>query len=204
LLLALVALTGCGGSSAKPVAEPASAAASASCPQAWKAGWQRLANEARAPVYCPTWMPSPLDGHIGGRYADARVVDKDHSYLVSFVWVETDAGGVTGEVHVNFRGYPGRLAIPVCEDTLTVNGKTVHPKLPCFADPKGTRRFGGIRPTLYTANQGIDQWHLLYAWRHSGSLYTLSEHVTPPYSYKQVQHNLDRMIRGLVVVDPAA
>jgi hypothetical protein len=203
LLLSGVAFAGCGGSSTKPAAAPASAA-TAGCPHAWKAGWQRLANEVGAPVYCPTWMPRPLDGQIGGPYADARSVDKDRSYLVSFVWVEHDAGGVTGEVHVNFRGYPGRTAIPTCEDTLTVNGRTVHPKLPCFADPKGTRPIAGIRPTLYTANQGIDQWHLLYAWRNDGSLYTLSQHVTPPYSYKQVQHNLERMTRGLVLVDPSS
>jgi hypothetical protein len=204
VLLAGVVLTGCGGNSTTPSGGPASAAATASCPQAWKAGWQRLANQVGAPVYCPTWMPRPLDGHIGAQYADARIVDKDHSYLVSFVSVEHDAGGVTGEVHVNFRGYPGRTAIPMCEDTLTVNGKTVHPKLRCFADPKEKRRIGGFTATLYTANQGIDQWHLLYAWRHKGSLYTLSEHVAPPYSYKQVKQNLDRMARGLVVVDPAS
>jgi hypothetical protein len=203
VLLAGVVLTGCGGNSTTP-AGPASAAASSSCPQAWKGGWQRLANQVGAPVYCPTWMPKPLDGHIGAQYADARIVDKDHSYLVSFVSVEHDAGGITGEVHVNFRGYPGRTAIPMCEDTLTVNGKTVHPKLRCFADPKERRQLAGISATLYTANQGIDQWHLLYAWRHKGSLYTLSEHVAPPYSYKQVQQNLERMTRGLVVVDPAS
>src|SRR5439155_11641543 len=151
------------------------------CPHPWKAGWQRLADEVGAPVYCPTWMPSQLDGHIGGPYTDVRSVGKsDHSYLVSFVWVDHDVGGVTGEVHVNCRGYPGRIAIPTCRDTVTVNGKTLHPKLPCFADPRGTRRIAGLKATLYTVNQGIDQWHLLYAWRHAGSLYTLSEHVVPP------------------------
>jgi hypothetical protein len=199
--LLLLALAGCGGSSRTA---SNGAAAAASCPQASKAGWQQLADEIGAPVYCPTWMPSPLNGHIGGRYADGRFADKDRSYLISFVWVDHDVGGVTGEVHVNFRGYPGRTAIPTCEDTLTVKAKTFHPKLPCFADPRGTRRLGGITATLYTVNQGIDQWHLLYAWRRNGSLYTLSEHVAPPYSYKQVVQNLDRMARGLVVVDPSS
>jgi hypothetical protein len=191
---------GCGGEAQKTVAR---AAVSAACPQAWKAGWQRIANEAGAPVYCPTWMPRPLDAKIGGPYTDVTGVDKhDRSYLVSFVWVEHDLGGVSGEVHVNFRGYPGRAAIPTCEDTVTANGKTLHPKLPCFSDPKGTRRLAGLRPTLYTVNQGIDQWHLLYAWRHRGTLYTVSQHVTPPYSYNQVIRNLDRMTRGLVEVAP--
>jgi hypothetical protein len=196
-------LTGCGGNSTTPSAGPASAAAKASCPQAWKAGWQRLANQVGAPVYCPTWMPRPLDGHIGAQYADARIVDKDHSYLVSFVSVEHDGGGVTGEVHVNFRGYPGRAAIPVCEDTLTVNGKTVHPKLPCFGDGRTHKRFGQTRVTVYTANQGADQWHILYAWRHGGSLYAISEHVAPPFTYRGVVANVDRMMRGLVPVQPS-
>ena len=110
--------------------------------------------------------------------------------------------GVTGEVHVNFRGYPGRTAIPICEDTQTVNGKTVHPKMPCFADPKPAAPIAGIKPTLYTVNQGVDQWHLLYAWRDHGSLYTVSEHVTPPYTYKQVLANLDRMMRTLERMQP--
>ena len=201
VLLACLALAGCGGTAKKTGA--ARTAVHASCPQAWKAGWQRIANEAGAPVYCPSWLPRPLDGKIGGPYANVTGVDKhDRSYLVSFVWVEHDLGGVSGEVHVNFRGYPGRTAIPTCEDTVTVKGKTLHPKLPCFSDPKGRPRLAGLRPTLYTVNQGIDQWHLLYAWRHRGTLYTVSQHVTPPYTYSQVVRSLDRMMRGLVEVAP--
>jgi hypothetical protein len=56
---------------------------------------------------------------------------------------------------------------------------------------------------MYTANQGADQWHVLYAWRHDGSLYTLSEHIAPPFTYRQVVANLDRMIRGLVLLQPS-
>ena len=33
---------------------------------------------------------------------------------------------------------------------------------------------------MYTVNQDADQWHVLYAWTHNGTLYTLSEHVAPP------------------------
>jgi hypothetical protein len=199
-------LVGCGAESksGSRATAPAAARAPATCPKQWKAGWQALANQVGASVYCPTWMPRPLDARIGGPYADTRGVGGDHSYLVSFVWVDHDVGGVTGEVHVNFRGYPGRTAIPICEDTQTVNGKTVHPKMPCFADPKPTAPIAGIKPTLYTVNQGIDQWHLLYAWHRFGSLYTLSEHVAPPYSYQEVLQNLKRMARNLIVLDPAS
>ena len=83
-----------------------------------------------------------------------------------------------------------------------MNGKTVHPKSPCFSDAKASRRFGSTKVTVYTANQGVDLWHVLYAWHHRGSLYTVSEHVAPPYTYKQVVANLDRVMRGLVHVVP--
>ncbi len=55
------------------------------CPAAWKSGWQHLANRIQAPVYCPTWMPNPLDARVGGDYQDIYSVDKDRSYLVSFL-----------------------------------------------------------------------------------------------------------------------
>jgi len=44
---------------------------------------------------------------------------------------------------------------------------------------------------------------VLYAWRRAGTLYAVSEHVTPPYTYGQVVSNLNRMMRGLVLVRPA-
>jgi hypothetical protein len=61
-----------------------------------------------------------------------------------------------------------------------------------------------VTATVYTANQGIDEWHVLYAWERDGSLYTVSEHRAPPYSYSQVVKNLDRMTRGLVALEPSA
>jgi hypothetical protein len=185
-----------------PSSSPA-IARTVSCPGAWKAGWQRLADDVGTAVYCPSWMPAPIDAKIGGAYKNGRWVDeKDRSYLVSFVWLDNDAG-ISQEVHVNFRGYPGRTSIPTCESTNTANGKTVHKPVPCFSDPQPKRRvLGDITATVYTANQGIDEWHVLYAWRRNGSLYTVSQHVTAPYSYKQVIRNLDRMTRGLVVLEP--
>jgi hypothetical protein len=166
-----------------------------------RAAWRMLANEIRAPVYCPSWLPQPLVGTFGGPYFNGKSVDPDRSYLVSFVWFDT-SGGVVQEVHVNLRGYPANARVPTCEDTLTVKGKTVHKKIPCFSDAAWTKRYGRTKVTLYTANQGADQWHLLYAWRRNGSLYSLSEHVAAPYTYEQVLQNLDRMMRRLVLVEP--
>src|SRR3979409_327087 len=90
---------------------PATAATPKSCPPAWAHGWQQLANRIQAPVYCPTWMPNRLDAKIGGQFIDIFSVTKDHSYLVSFL-EHGDLG--SGDVHVNFRGYPSRAAIPKC------------------------------------------------------------------------------------------
>ena len=62
--LALIA-SGCSGNESKPAA--AAETKPATCPQAWKAGWQRLANRIHHMVYCPNWMPSPIDANTSGR-----------------------------------------------------------------------------------------------------------------------------------------
>jgi hypothetical protein len=192
---------GCGGTSE---ARDASAATKTrACPAQWLAGWQKLADRIGAPVYCPTWLPDPLTGQVGGRWNNIDSVSKDRSYLESFVWQETGAGAAGGELHVNLRGYPGRKAIPTCIDTRFVTKtKVVRRKVPCFADPRGTKTSNGIRATLYTVNQDADQWHVLYAWRTKGGLYTVSEHVAPPLTYSKVVAYLDRILGGLVLVEP--
>jgi len=177
------------------VAVPAgSARTPTTCPKAWAAGWQALANKIKAPVYCPTWMPNPLDAKIGGQYADIYSIGKDRSYLVSFL-EHGDLG--SGDVHVNFRGYPGHTAIPKCP--APVGKGTIN----CFSEPVGTLASNGIHATVYQVNQGADQWHILLAWHYNRSLYTVSEHVIAPYRFTtQVRRNLDRLVRALVLVKP--
>ncbi len=203
LAVAVVLAAGCGGGDENASPTAAVAPQPPSCRQSEYASWQKLANEIKAPVYCPSWLPQPLVGKFNGRFFNGRSVDPDRSYLVSFVWFEAGQGFVS-EVHVNLRGYPGNPRIPICEDTLTVGGKTVEKEIPCFSDRKGKKRLGGVTVTVYTANQGADMWHVLYAWRQKGSLYTLSEHVSEPYSYDQVISHLDRMMRQLVHVEPTS
>jgi len=190
-------LAGCSSDKSKPAS--ASPRAAARCPAAWKAGWQRLANRIHAPVYCPTWMPSPLDGKIGGDWDNGVSADPDRSYLVSFLWHEPPSQ----DVHVNFRGYPGRTAVPRCIDVRTVAGRTRRRSIPCFSDPRGARRIGKLLVTVYTVNRDADQWHVLYAWRRRGSLYAVSEHVAKPLTYRRVVANLDRLVEGLVRIDPS-
>jgi hypothetical protein len=195
LLLALVA-AGCGGGSHSG----SSAAAPANHPKphcAYRAGWQKLANRIGADVYCPGWLPDPLKAEIGGQDNNIDSVSRDRSYLESFVWQETGLGAAGGELHVNLRGYPGRSAIPLCR---VFNGNS---QTPCFADPRGHVAENGIRATLYTVNQDADAWHLLLAWHHRGSLYTLSEHLAPPLNYRKLLVYLRHELRTLVLVQPS-
>jgi len=198
LLPVLAALTllasACSGGDTSKVAAAAPDPA-ASCK--YRAGWQKLANKIDAPVYCPGWLPDPLTSELGGRWNNINSVDKDRSYLMSFVWQETGGGAAGGELHVNLRGYPGRTAIPKC----TRGGKDKQ-LIPCFADARGTIRENGIRATMYTVNQDADQWHVLLAWRHQGSLYTLSEHVAAPLTYSKVVSYLKHELRSLVRIEP--
>ncbi|HZO49710.1 MAG TPA: hypothetical protein VFB26_06155 [Gaiellaceae bacterium] len=184
---------------------PAAAARPArACPAAWRATYQRLANRIHAPVYCPAWMPAPLTGEIGphvsfgGAGGSSLSVDPDGSYLALFVWAEPGSG----EVHVNLRGYPGRTTVPTCVKKDTNGSRVVKTRIPCFADPRGTVRRNGITATVYTVNQDADLWHVLYAWRYRGGLYTVSQHVAPPLSYQKVIASLDRILDNLVLVQP--
>jgi hypothetical protein len=183
------------------LAQGAAASRRAACPATWAKGWHALANKVESPVYCPLWMPNPLDAQIGGQYQDIYSIGHDRSYLVSFL-AHGDLG--SGDVHVNFRGYPGRTTVPRCPTTLLEGTKTVHGVTPCFADASGTVRAAGIVATVYRVNQGADQWHILLAWRHGGSLYTVSEHVINPYDNAgRVLKNLQHLLRSLVLVRPS-
>jgi len=177
----------------------ASGNAPSGCPAAWAAGWQKLADRVGAPVYCPRWMPNPLDAKIGGDYQDIYSIGKDRSYLVSFL-AHGDLG--SGDVHVNFRGYPGRTAIPKCQTIALEGKKTIRGVTNCFSDPAGTKKVPGITATVYRVNQDADQWHVLLAWKYNRSLYTVSEHVIPPYTYAQVVTNLQKLLSNLVLVRP--
>ena len=190
LLLPLLALALAGGSSAH-TATPA-------CPKAWAGGWQKLANKIHAPVYCPGWLPDPLTGQIGGRWNNINSVSADRSYLIGFVWQER-----AEEIHINLRGYPGVTKVPTCRSIELVGGKKHVTKVPCFADPQGMKTIAGYRVQRYTVNQDADQWHLLYAWTYKGSLYTLSEHIAPPYTLPRIVQNLNKMLGALRLVQPS-
>jgi len=186
---ACLLFAGC-GNSAQPEAR---ASAASACPAAWQRGWERLAAAIDAPVYCPRWMPNPLDGRIGGEWNRLRVVDRRGGFLVSFIYQETGSG----EVHVNFHRWPG-ARMPLCR------AETSKRMIPCYSDPGGDVHVNGIDATLYTVSRDADQWHLSYLWRHDGATYVVSEHVAPPYTFKRVKRNVTRILRSLVLVRPSA
>jgi hypothetical protein len=193
VVVAALAASACGGeetSGAQPLGatqgnEPVSAPA---CPPEWRPGWQRLADRIQTAVYCPSWLPQPLTGELKGRWHAMDSVLKDRSYLMGFLWYEPNAA----EVHVNFRAYPGDTSIPTCD------GK------PCFSDPGVQKELAGLDIQVYNVNRGADTWHVLYAWESGGTLYSVSQHVVPHLglSYGLVTGNLDRIVRGLVRIEP--
>src|SRR4051812_48935396 len=79
-LLLLLLTAGCGGGSSSGGADsaPGSHAAAGSsppgpaCPAAWAADWHAWADTIGAVVYCPSFMPSPFTGQIGGMWLTAK------------------------------------------------------------------------------------------------------------------------------------
>jgi len=173
------------------VASP-SARGAQSCPSAWTPGWQKLANRIGADVYCPSWMPNPLDGRIGSENYQFTQVDKRGGYLVSFLYYENSY-----EVHVNFRSFAG-TAMPHCRDLETKR------QIACYSDAAGRLSANRISATFYTVARDADQWHLSYLWRHAGATYVVSEHVASPYGFTQVKANVARILRGLALLKPAS
>ena len=72
LLVCAAALLTSGCGEAK---KAAAAPAKPTC--AYARGWQKLANRIKAPVYCPGWLPDPLQGQIGGEWNNINSVSTD-------------------------------------------------------------------------------------------------------------------------------
>lgn len=196
LLLGLCALLASGCGEAKKAGAETAGTPKPACPN--RAAWQKLANRIQAPVYCPAWLPDPLVGNPAGKWNNGDYVDKDRSYLMSFVWQETGPGIGGGELHVVLRGYPGRTTIPTCR-TGGIDSKNV----PCFDGKQGTITANGIKTTVYSGpNQDMDAWHAVLLWHRYGNLYTLSEHVAPPLTYNHVLRYLKHELGSLILIKP--
>jgi hypothetical protein len=195
LVACAVLTSGCGGEAKSASAAPV-VKSKPSC--AYPAGWQKLANRIKAPVYCPGWLPDPLVGTLGGQWNNINSVSRDRSYLESFVWQETGPGAAGGELHVVLRGYPGVTKIPTCR-----TGGADSRNVPCFDGLRGTVSAGGITAKLYSGpNQDMDAWHAVLLWHRNGTMYTLSEHVAPPLTFNKTVSYLKRELASLVLVKP--
>ena len=102
---------------------------------------------------------------------NGRFVDADRSLPRQLRLGRAERGRRLGEVHVNFRGYPGATAIPSARTRSRRTGRRCTTKIPCFDDQRGHAGSAPTTVTVYTANQGVDLWHVLYAWRRPGTLY---------------------------------
>jgi hypothetical protein len=197
LLAGMCALLASGCGEAKRASAASVAVPKPRC--AHRAGWQKLANKVKAPVYCPGWLPDPLTSQIGGRWSNGDAISRDRSYLESFVWQETGPGVAGGELHVVLRGYPGVSKIPTCR-----TGGADSRNVPCFDGLRGTVTAGGITARLYSGpNQDMDAWHAALLWHRNGTMYTLSEHVAPPLTFNKTVSYLKRELASLVLVTPA-
>jgi len=74
LFVAALAHAGAGRSGGRLVSATRRRARAPVCPKSSRASWQRLANEIKAPVYCPSLLPQPLGGKFGARFLNGRFV----------------------------------------------------------------------------------------------------------------------------------
>ena len=119
-----------------------STAAKSGCPAAWRAGWQALANRIDAAVYCPTWMPNPLDAKIGGQFIDIDSVAKDRSYLDQ---LPRARGRRERRRARELPRLPGQYGDPDCKTVIPNGKKTIRGKTACFSGAAGVQTAPGIK-----------------------------------------------------------
>jgi hypothetical protein len=185
LLLAVVVVgaAACGSSNdaagSKPAPKPNV------CPKTWAASWQTWADRVGMTIYCPGWLPSPIDGVIHGQWNTARVPDKQ--WQLGFAWLEN--GDL---VHIVFEGYPPGTFPPMCEGQ------------PCFGgrEPK-TEDIAGHTVTWYDHNLASHTGHIAAVFHSLGNIYVISIHVAVPVSTPAVaKSDLRHVIRSLAPVKP--
>jgi hypothetical protein len=183
LAVVVVVVAACGSSDSSSGSKPQATV----CPKAWAASWQTWADQVGMTIYCPGWLPSPIDGVIHGQWNTARVPDKQ--WQLGYAWLEQ------GElVHVVFEGYPPGTFPPNCEGT------------PCFGgrEPK-VEQVAGRAVTWYDHNLASHTGHIAAIFHASGNIYVISIHVASPVSTPaDAKADLRHIIRSLAPVQPGA
>ena len=101
-------LTACADDDATPCREGRTD--SPRVPRCLEAGMAAARQPRKAAVYCPTWMPSPLDGDMKGPTKNGVSVKPDRSWLASFLWHEPPVAGRPRQLP--------RLSGPHCDPAL--------------------------------------------------------------------------------------
>ncbi|HYX86269.1 MAG TPA: hypothetical protein VE777_14965 [Gaiellales bacterium] len=138
-------------------------------------------------VYCPGWLPSPIDGVIHGQWNTARVAQRQ--WQLGYAWLEQ------GQlVHVVFEGYPPGTFPPECEGR------------PCFAGREpGTEAVAGHTVTWYDHNLASHTGHIAAVFRAGPDTYVTSIHVASPISTKAIaKADLQHIIRSMSPLRPDA
>ena len=184
LAVVVVVVAACGSSNNSAGSKQAVAK---TCPKAWAASWQTWADRVGMTIYCPGWLPSPIDGVIHGQWNTARVPDRQ--WQLGYAWLEQ------GElVHVVFEGYPPGTFPPTCEGQ------------PCFAGREpATEQVGGQTVTWYDHNLASHTGHIAAIFHSGGNVYVISIHVASPVSTPaKAKSDLRHIIRSLVPMQPQA
>jgi hypothetical protein len=194
----LLAAAGCGGGAARQAASSSTTnPAPATCPAAYRAAWQRFATRVRMPVGCPSYLPGPLTAELGGQFNTADEPGR-RSWQLGFVEVDP---GFTGLLHVVLEGYaPG--VRPICPDLVRRQGRLRTIDRPCFGGPFGTATIAGRKVTWYAHNRGSHSGHVAAVWHQDGRTYAASMHVFTPLTRRTTQAQVERIVAGLVMVDP--
>jgi hypothetical protein len=185
LLLVAVAVTAaaCGSGGASSGSKTA---APTGCAKAWKTGWQTWSDKVGMPVWCPGWMPSPIDAIIHGQWNTARI--EQHQWQLGYAWLEE------GQlVHVVFEGYPEGTFPPRCEG------------VPCFGgEEAGSERVGGHVVHWYDHNHASHSGHIAGIFRSGTDTYVVSIHVASPVATKAIaKRDLRHIISSSSKLTPA-
>lgn len=186
LALPSTVLAGCSnGNSAAGTGSPSGSTAELTCPKQWSADWQAWADKVGMTVWCPTWLPSPIDGRIGpqNEYNTAR--SPGRHWQLGYVWRDEDFSGL---VHVVFEGMPDSMWPPRCAGMI------------CFAGPDGTSTIAGHKVRWYAHNMGSSSGHIAAVFHDGGNAYVVSMHVFGTVDEQQTQEMVRKMVAGLVAV----
>jgi hypothetical protein len=182
LIAVVVTVTACGSGSSHP---GSSAAAGHGCAKLWAAGWQKWTNEVGMPVWCPGWMPAPIDAIIHGQWNTAEV--ERHQWQLGYAWLE-----LGGLVHVIFEGYPPGTFPPRCG------------AVPCFQGEEAKSEIvAGHLVHWYDHNHASHTGHIAAVFKSGVNTYVVSIHVAAPVSTKAIaKRDLRHIIRSSSLLKP--